>query len=139
MTALLAVLLDREGVVQLTNTVSDVLNDWTIPERAKEITLEWLLQNRSGLGNDPDRKLWARAFADSGAAQAQRKRFLEGFLKAPLAAEPGKEYIYSNAGFSLAGAMLEEAAGKSWEELVQKRIFERLKLTSGGFGPPRSS
>lgn len=134
-TALLAAFLDREGVVHLTNTVGDVLKGWKLPERAKEIPLEFLLQNRSGIGNDPERKLWARAFKDSGAAEAQRRRFLEGFLKSPLEAAPGEKYIYSNVGFALAGAMLEIAADKSWEDLVRERIFDRLNLESAGFGP----
>jgi CubicO group peptidase (beta-lactamase class C family) len=139
MTALLAVFLDREGTIRLTNRVGETLRDWKIPERAAGISLEQLLQNRSGLGSKPDEKIWRRAFVDSGEAPAQRRRFLEGFLASPLAAEPGTKYIYSNQGFSLAGAMLETAAKKSWEDLVRERIFQRLGLKSAGFGPPSTS
>jgi CubicO group peptidase (beta-lactamase class C family) len=136
MTALLAVLLESDGVVRLTNTVGDILPDWKIPESVDAISLKLLLQNRSGLGNDPDSRIWRRAFLASGAPEAQRQRFLEEFLKSPLAAEPGEKYIYSNIGFALAGSMLEVAAKKSWEELIREKVFSALDLKSAGFGPP---
>ena len=138
-TALLAVFLDREGIIRLTNRVGETLRDWKIPDRAADISLKQLLQNRSGLGSKPDEKIWRRAFLDSGESPAQRRRFLEAFLAAPLAAEPGAKYIYSNHGYSLAGAMLETAAKKSWEDLVGDRIFKRISLKSAGFGPPSIS
>ena len=139
-TALLAAFLDRHGVISMTNTVGDVLTNWAIPSRVEAIPLNLLLQNRSGLGNVPDDKVWKRAFMNySGSADEQRKRFLQEFLRAPLAAEPGSKYIYSNHGYALAGAMLEAAANKPWESLVQEKIFERLSLKSGGFGPPSIS
>jgi CubicO group peptidase (beta-lactamase class C family) len=139
MTALLAVMLDSEKTIRLTNRVGDILETWEIPEEAEAITLEFLLQNRSGLGNKPNEKLWRRAFLDTSKPETQRRRFLEGFLREPLESEPGTEYLYSNIGFSLAGAMLETAANKSWERLVEEKIFTPLKLTSGGFGPPSTS
>jgi CubicO group peptidase (beta-lactamase class C family) len=139
MTALLAVLLDAEKVISLTNRVGDILKDWEIPDEADAITLKLLLQNRSGMGNKPKEKLWGRAFVDTGKPEAQRRRFLEGFLRDPLEAEPGSKFIYSNVGFALAGAMLETAAHKSWEQLMEEKIFARLKLTSAGFGPPSTS
>jgi CubicO group peptidase (beta-lactamase class C family) len=139
MTALLAAYLDRDGTIRLTNRLGEILQDWKIPKAAAEITLTQLLQNRSGLGTKPDEKFWRRAFMDSGEPAAQRRRFLEACLATPLSAEPGAKYIYSNQGFSLAGAMLETAAKKSWEDLVRARIFEPLQLKSAGFGPPSTT
>jgi len=51
-------------------------------------------------------------------------------------AEPGTRFIYSNAGFSIAGAMAEKVTGTAWEELMKQRLFEPLGMTSAGFGPP---
>ena len=136
MTALLAVFLDADDIIRLTNSVAEILPDWKLPKEADAISLALLLQNRSGLGNDPDRKLWHKAYLASGAPDLQRRRFLEEFLRSPLAAAPGDEYIYSNIGYALAGAMLEKAGKKSWEELLRERIFNRIDLESAGFGPP---
>lgn len=51
---------------------------------------------------------------------------------------PGKKYAYSNVGYTIAGAMAETVTGVSWEDLVKREVFEPLKLTGAGFGPPKS-
>ena len=138
MTALLAVFLQEKGTIRLTDRVGDVLKRWKLRKEIADITLIQLLQNRSGIGNDPEPKLWKCAFEDSGPKPRQRKRFLRGQLRRPLAAKSGTKFLYSNIGFALAGAMIETAAKESWENLVRKEIFERIELSSGGFGPPGS-
>jgi CubicO group peptidase (beta-lactamase class C family) len=55
--------------------------------------------------------------------------------KAPEAT-PGSKYIYSNAGYAIAGHMAEKATGKSWEALMREKIFRPLGMTSAGFGAP---
>ncbi len=35
--------------------------------------------------------------------------------------------------------MAEKATGKTWEDLVKREVFEPLKLTEAGFGPPKSA
>jgi CubicO group peptidase (beta-lactamase class C family) len=140
MTALLAVFLAHEGKIQLTNRVGDLLHDWKIPENVASITLQQLLQNISGIGNDPDPKALERASMNfSVPPPLQRRRFLEEVLQARLAAKPGRKFIYSNVGYALAGAMLERAVGKSWEDLMRDEILEPIELDSAGFGPPSIS
>ena len=51
---------------------------------------------------------------------------------------PGEKYVYSNVGYTIAGAMAEKATGATWEDLVKREVFEPLKLTGAGFGPPKS-
>ena len=43
---------------------------------------------------------------------------------------------YSNAGYIVAGAMLEAATGQAWEDLISQRLFQPLGMTRAGFGPP---
>ena len=51
---------------------------------------------------------------------------------------PGEKYAYSNVGYTIAGAMAEKVTGATWEDLVKREVFEPLKLTDAGFGPPKS-
>jgi CubicO group peptidase (beta-lactamase class C family) len=46
--------------------------------------------------------------------------------------------MYSNVGYTLAGAMAEKVTGAPWEDLMKREVFDPLKLTEAGFGPPRS-
>lgn len=43
---------------------------------------------------------------------------------------------YSNVGYVLAGAVLEQLTGRAWEELMRERLFQLLGITTGGFGAP---
>lgn len=45
-------------------------------------------------------------------------------------------FVYSNLGYMVAGAMAEKKTGKSWEALMQEKLFKPLGMTSAGFGFP---
>ena len=59
-------------------------------------------------------------------------------LQLPPVAEPGSTFLYSDVGYTVAGVMLEQAAKKSWEKLVEEHVAIPLTLTSLGFGEPAS-
>ena len=51
-------------------------------------------------------------------------------------AGPMGEYLYSNLGYMVAGAMAERLTGESWESLMEEHLFAPLGITTAGFGPP---
>jgi len=55
-------------------------------------------------------------------------------LKDPVSVEPG-QFMYSIGGFTVAGAMLEAATNKTFEQLMTEELFEPLGMTGCGFGP----
>ncbi len=62
-------------------------------------------------------------------------------LKENLADPPGSpigEFSYSNAGYMVAAAMAEKLTGKSWETLMEERLFTPLGMYSAGFGVPNT-
>lgn len=67
---------------------------------------------------------------------ANRLAFADFVLRHPSTTEPGPTR-YSNAGYALAGAAIDELTGGSWEHAMRKRIFEPLDLAAG-FGWPAS-
>src|SRR5688500_3066033 len=54
MTALLAAALVREGKIQFNTPAAEVFPEWKLDGEKREITLEMLLRNRSGLGAQPN-------------------------------------------------------------------------------------
>ncbi len=58
----------------------------------------------------------------------------ENLASAPAAA--AGQFLYSNLGYVVAGAMAEKVAGKSWEALMRERLFRPLGMSSAGFGAP---
>jgi CubicO group peptidase (beta-lactamase class C family) len=106
-------------------------------EQYRNVTLEQLLTHRGGMPgdimNDP---VWEKLRAYRGPPMGSRKLLLENIvIKAPEA-PPGSRFIYSNAGFSIAGHMAERVTNKSWEQLMQERLFKPLDMRSAGFGAP---
>lgn len=67
---------------------------------------------------------------------AARHAAVESMLTSEPLSPPGKNFAYSNVGYTIAGVMAERATGKSWEELMQAEVFEPLGLTQAGFGAP---
>jgi CubicO group peptidase (beta-lactamase class C family) len=95
-----------------------------------DVTLELLLTHRGGLAHDGD------SYGDARATiTEQRLAYMDAILAKPPAHEIGT-FHYSNAGYIIAGAMLERVSGKSWEELMRERLFTPLGMKSAGFGAP---
>jgi CubicO group peptidase (beta-lactamase class C family) len=63
-------------------------------------------------------------------------QLVAALLAAPPAQAPGTQFAYSNAGYALAGAMLETRADEVWENLMRREVFVPLKMDSAGFGAP---
>ncbi|MBK1884840.1 beta-lactamase family protein [Luteolibacter pohnpeiensis] len=59
-------------------------------------------------------------------------------LSKPPSYKPGKGYAYSNAGFSVAGAMLERRMGRNYQDLIREKLFAPLGMDSVHFGAPAS-
>lgn len=139
MTATLAAILVEEGKLKWNTALFEVFPD--LKNMAgpgwEDETLSALLLNRGGLPAQLDSDgLWARLWEAKGTPVEQRRMLLEGVLAHTPLSAPGSKFLYSNANFAVAGAMLERAAGKSWEELMQEKLFAPLGMNSAGFGPP---
>ena len=65
----------------------------------------------------------------------RRYTLLRENLRSPPAG-PAGEFLYSNLGYVIAGAMAEKLTGKSWETLMKERLFTPLGMTTAGFGAP---
>jgi CubicO group peptidase (beta-lactamase class C family) len=114
-------------------------------ERMRAVTLEQLLSHTSGMLSDNEEQNHPRvAQALKGSLEADgnldevRYWFIQQWLSAPLEAAPGVRYKYSNLGYVIAGAMMERATGRTWEELMVNKIYTPLGLKTAGFGPQSS-
>lgn len=141
MTATLAGKLVEQGKLEWSTTVGEVFVEWKDSLHAdwRDVPIEWLLQNRGGVSSEPPPKLWSELYRREDSAHDERQWFVEQLLREAPSAKPGTQFVYSNQGFTIAGAMLEELTGKTWEELLQRELFEPLGMSSAGFGAPGSA
>lgn len=127
-TAVAILKLQSQGKLKVEDPISRHLDG--VPADKAGITILQLLRHKSGLedvfGEDEDyvTKDWflKRAFES-------KLRFKPG--------EPGDvEDTYSNAGYSMLGAIIEKVSGLSYEEYVSRNLFEPIGLKNTGYRKP---
>lgn len=117
LTALTALSLEEDGVVDRTRPVAD----WV--STTSTATLEELLAHRAGYPTD-------LPVADS----LELATYLDDNDAAAMWAPPGEVWLYSNPGFALAGRALEVAAATPFERLVAERVFAPAGMSDAVMG-----
>jgi len=138
MTATLAAQFVEDGDVEWSTTIADAFPDLvgSIRPEFESVRLDELLYHTGGLSNSINQTAsWGALRTSTDPLPEQRREWVVELLSLTPAVARGTHY-YSNAGYIVAGAMLEEISGQPWETLMTDRIFTPLGMTSGGFGPP---
>jgi len=139
MTAMLVARLVEQGVVSWDDTVAQHLGATISGIRADyaDVTFVELLSHRSGLPpNAGLMTLLSLSGADANRDDiADRLAYATSVLTKNPGGERG-EFLYSNSGYIVVGAMLEAATGEGWRDLMIREVFEPLGMESAGFGPP---
>ena len=125
MTAVLAARLVEQGAISFDDTIGKRLGRAT--KSLQAVTLEQLLQHRGGLAaNIPNGvAISLQALEGTASASEIRRQYAYFALVEPVL--PAGAFLYSNAGYVTAAAMMEAATGRSWEDLIAEE----------GFRPPR--
>jgi CubicO group peptidase (beta-lactamase class C family) len=117
------------GHLRLDGKVADYL-PWYRRDTGRRITIDQLLHHTSGLPADYDHP----EFCDTVEARRhyEPREFAEKFCQPGLAAEPGSKWAYSNCGYVLLGLILEQVAGKSFEDLLNEQLLAPLGMKDTG-------
>jgi CubicO group peptidase (beta-lactamase class C family) len=132
-TATLVLLLHGEGILDLDAPVQHYLPELPYPD----ITLRHLLSHSSGLPAYYD---YFEPFIPAG--QVRTTDTLLGIIaerKPPLHFRPGSSFEYSSFAYDLAALAAARATGSTYGDLLQKRFFEPLEITSAFLRPARLS
>ena len=118
-TALL--LLSEEGKLSLDDKVSRWLPDIN---NANQVTLREVLSMTAGYQD-----FWPEDYVmPSMMKPTTAPDILNGWARKPLDFEPGTKWQYSNTSYVIAGVILEQVAGTSLTDFLQKRIFAPLEM-----------
>jgi CubicO group peptidase (beta-lactamase class C family) len=124
-TAALLLILQRDGIIDLDQPAQKFLPELPYPD----ITLRHLLSHSSGIPVlDYD---YFDRYLPSDLLRVIAEQ------KPSLASRPGTAFEYSSFGYDLAALAASRAAGKSYFELLQDRIFAPLGITSAFARPAR--
>jgi CubicO group peptidase (beta-lactamase class C family) len=125
-TATLIAQLEAEGRLQFSDTLGRFFPD--APEDKRSITLHQLLTHTSGLIDLTE---------EDDYVVLPRERFLRDIFAAPLLSPPGERWAYSNAGYSVLAAVIEQVSGRPYEAYLRERLLMPAGMTSTGYRLPR--
>ena len=120
-TAIMAAKLVEQGKVRFDERLDQFFDD--VPADKAGITLHQLLTHSAGLksdvGYDPEK--------------ISKEEFLGRIFKSKLKSTPGDSFRYSNAGYGVVAAIIEERSGKTYEAFLREDVIAGLGLTNTGY------
>ena len=124
-----AMRLVEQGKLDLDAPVRTYLPDLRLSDEgvAAGVTLRHLLQHTAGWAGD--------YFADTGAGDDALAQMLGRLAELEQLTPLGETWSYNNAGFYLAGRVIEAVTGQTYEAAVKELIFDPLGMTMSYFFP----
>lgn len=119
-TAAAVLRLEMQGKLKTSDLISKYLG--VFPKEKSGATIHHLLTHTAGL-----------VPAGTALKYESRKDFVQSVKDAPLESKPGEKYRYTNAGYVLLAAIVEEVSGQPFETYLQKNIFKLAGMTSTGY------
>jgi dipeptidyl aminopeptidase/acylaminoacyl peptidase len=121
-TATLAMQLVDEGKLDLDASVAEVLPELRLadPEVAKTVTMRHLLNHTSGIDGD--------VFTDTGRGDDCVEKYVALLSEQKQNHPLGATWSYCNAGFVLAGRVIEKLTGLTWDAALKQKIYAPLGL-----------
>ena len=103
-------------------------SDWISRKTGEKVRIQHLLTHTSGMGDYLPRlsKAPVSGFGTLEDFKSLCNRESPRF-------EPGTDWAYSNTGFLLLGAVIQEVSGKDYYEYIEENIFRPAGMTDTGF------
>ncbi|MFD5829490.1 serine hydrolase [Lentzea sp. NPDC060358] len=118
-----------EGRLDLDAPIVDVLPELKLkdPVVGQKVTMRHLLTHTSGIDGD--------LFTDTGRGDDCLELYTRLLADAPQNHPLGATFSYSNAGFVLAGRVIEKITGGTWDAALKEKLFAPLGLEHTGTLP----
>ncbi|GAA0869669.1 hypothetical protein GCM10009116_15050 [Brevundimonas basaltis] len=126
-TAVAVMILHERGLVDLDAPVKTWLPD--APAAWDDVTVRHLLTHTSGVPS-------FTSFDDYDATKtlpATLDSLIARFRDRPLDFQPGEGWAYSNSGYVLLTAVVEQASGQSYADFVAGALFQPLGMSDSGY------
>jgi CubicO group peptidase (beta-lactamase class C family) len=135
MTSTMVAMLVKQELFEWDTTIAEIYPELVgvMQTSYENIRLDQLLSHTSGMrANIPNFNKYHGSSLD---LEAQRQKILQDALVLSPEVDSG-EYLYSNLGYIVTGAIIEKVTGTSWETLLENSLFNSLAMSSSGFGAP---
>ncbi len=108
---------------------ADSITRWfpNAPADKRAITLHQLLTHTAGFESD---------YAPTDYTPNTRDEYMQRMLAAALQSPPGAEHSYSNAGYSMLAAIIEQITGEAYEAALTRLVLAPAGMTETGYTRP---
>jgi D-alanyl-D-alanine carboxypeptidase len=129
-TAVATLQLVQAGKLALDDPIGRHLPDYPNKEVAAKVTVRHLLTHTGGTGD-----IFGPEFEEHRLQLREHRDYLKLYGSRGLTHEPGARFEYSNYGFVLLGALIEQVSGESYDDYVRDHVFRRAGMSSTGSLP----
>lgn len=128
-TAMLILQLAAEGKLDLQAPITTYLPNYP-KKNGDKITTHHLLTHTSGI---PNYTAFPKFFEEESRNPYTTEEFTKKFQDMELQFSPGENFNYSNSGYFLLGVLIEKLSGKTYEEMLNEKIFSPVGMKDSGF------
>jgi CubicO group peptidase (beta-lactamase class C family) len=121
-------LLEEQGKLNVGDNINIYLPDY--PTQDHVIKIENLLSRTSGIFDSQN----TPGYDTTVLKDVSTQELIEVFENHPMNFAPGEQYLYSNSGYVLLGAIIEKVTGQSYAEFIQAAIFDKLGMANSFYG-----
>jgi CubicO group peptidase (beta-lactamase class C family) len=118
-TAVCIAQLVEQGKLAYDDHINKHLPDYPNSDAARKVTIHHLLTHTSGLGDFFNDKWRAKQFRVKKV-----REYFPFFAEEKLKFEPGSKWSYSNAGFMVLGAIVEQVSGQDYFDYVREHVYK---------------
>lgn len=122
-TAVAILMLVEQGKLSLDDDMTKFLPDY--PAKTQRVTVEQLLTHTSGIKSYTSLPEWLSMWRKD----TELNELIGLFKDKPADFAPGERWSYNNSAYVLLGAIIEKASGQSYQDFIEKNIFQRLGMT----------
>uniref|UniRef100_UPI004049A191 serine hydrolase n=2 Tax=Gelidibacter sp. TaxID=2018083 RepID=UPI004049A191 len=127
-TAIAILMLEEQGKLNVEDDITKFIPDY--PTKGKKITIHQLLNHTSGIKSYTNME----SFMALARKDMTPVELMDAFKNEPMEFEPGEQFNYNNSGYILLGYIIEVASGETYEQFIQKHIFDKLGMKNSVYG-----
>ncbi len=127
-TAVAILMLEEQGKLSITDEITKFIPDY--PTHGKSISIHHLLNHTSGIKSYTS----IPSFRENARVDMSPTELMDVFKNEPMDFEPGAQFLYNNSGYILLGHIIEVVTEDTYENFIQKNIFEPLGMENSYYG-----
>lgn len=118
--------LQARGKLNVYDSISNYINNYS---HGDDITIYHCLTNTSGIPNYTSAEdFWSKTMR----LPSSLYELIDTFKEQPLLFKPGTEFDYSNSGYAILTAIIEQVSGISYSDYMQEEIFKPFGMKNTG-------